>query len=156
MKRDPFLHWLLAFATFGQYAIVWTFLIARDVNDLRGTRRLNVPVHASACTVAYAGYFLGLLLAIGVSVRAPQQTNYLYGCVLLLAFGLIAYVAWLLAFLSRELRDLNRSDSPDTFIVLLLSVLCAGGFPLLQKHLNTAIQTKEDERIQARRLARAR
>jgi len=38
MKRNPLLHWVIALATLGQYAFIWMFLLARDVNRLAGAR----------------------------------------------------------------------------------------------------------------------
>ena len=140
MKRDPFQHWLLTFVTLGQYGIVWAFLMVRDVNRLRGTKRLNLPAQVISFTIAYVGYLIGIVLSAG------PRANMLYGWMLALAFGLVVYMAWLLAFLARELREWNASDRPDTAMVLFLTGLCAGGFPLLQGHLNRRIQQKEDQR----------
>ena len=145
MRRNPFLHWLLTLVTFGQYGIVWTFLMARDVNRANSAMRLHLRTHVGVFSLAYAIYISGFLYLGPWSMRTTegfQRLETVSGWMLPLAVGLTVYWGWLLVFIARALRSLNSSNKPATGTVVLLSFLWATSLPFLQKCLNEVIQSQ--------------
>jgi hypothetical protein len=147
MKRDPFLHWLLTMVSFGQYGLVWAFLMARDVNQLGETKRLNLRLHAGVFCSAYAFLMFGCVyLGVGgwaaMTEEEFQRIETTNSWMMPLAIGLTVYMVWLLVFVAKRLRGLTKSHKPKTAKVIFLYALLALSLPLLQKHLNAVIQNR--------------
>ncbi len=138
MRRDPFLHWLLVMGTLGQYAFLWGFRLARDVNQLSPAAQIPVRKHARIFAAGYVSY---LLAATAISVRLwregpSAELDAAFWPVYLLGVGVLLYFIWLLARIAKELRRISHTTSPGAPAVILLSFLWMTSLPLLQGHVN--------------------
>jgi hypothetical protein len=145
MKRSPLLYWVLTCLTFAQFAFVWVFLMARDVNALTTGRRLRLRIHVAVFSAAYTIYWLGLLYVGFWSQQTSdefQRVEAINVWIIPLAIGMMFYFGWLLVFLAKRMREMNSSAEPKTKTVLLLSLFWALSLPYLQKHLNKAVEVR--------------
>ena len=145
-RRSPVLYFILFLVTGGLFGLVWTFLMARDVNavkpgHVRGLAWL-VPTCVVAC-VAYLGIswylfqgYLELLaeLEAGRLVVIPEFGS-AEGIALLL--GLYLSVAWLyMVFRVASFLRERQVPIPGNFVLSLLFLAWGIAFPLMQSRLN--------------------
>ncbi len=145
MQRNPALYWLLTFVTLAQFAFVWGFLMARDVNRISRDGNQNLRIHIAVFSVTYAIYWLGFLYVGPWSLETSEGFSHVEAnniWMMPLAIGMIAHFGWLLVFVAGRLRILNGAEEPKAKTVILLSLLWALSLPYLQRHLNKAVEAR--------------
>lgn len=136
-RRHPFLHWLLMMGTLGQYAFVWIFLLARDVNQLAGEERITVKRHAPIFGLFWSLYLFGFV-AIALTPRETlvRSPSYVFNGMMLLAAGLLGYFFWLLFAVAKELRGARIQGIPSNGALIGYSLLYMSSLPILQSRVN--------------------
>lgn len=145
MKRNPFLHWLLVFLTLGQYAFLWAFKLAADINKLNPATPIALKMQARISLFGYISYFA---LLIGLSYGTPNEPNATEDLIFELAYriaiGLLVLFYSLLVQIARRLREFTDSPSPRASIVIILTFLWFSSLPLLQRYVNRLVSRRQE------------
>lgn len=127
--------------TAGQYAFLWGFRLAREVGEMSPTPFIPVRAHARSFAI---GYVLHLGATVGLFRQAwsggPQSVSHgLFWCGYLLGLALLVHFIWLLTQVAKRLRSLSGSASPETFQVVMLTLILSTSLPWLQSHVNKRV-----------------
>jgi hypothetical protein len=141
MKRNPLLHWLLVLLTFGQYAYVWTLLMASDVNRIAQMEKIKVRKHAYGFGLIWFFYCIGFIYIQAIFPKAREEPHYfhtVFFSVFALAIVLTIYFFWLLFKIASELKAMDFKRVPGKFKIFIFTCLYMISLPLLQRRINNA------------------
>ena len=145
-RRSPILYFILFLVTGGLFGLLWTFLMARDVNAAKHDHIRGLGWLIVTCALALAGYLYisNYLLQIYLELLAELEAGRFIVLppvggaeALALLFGLYVSVAWLyIVFrIASYLRE-RQVPVPGNFALSLLFLLFGVAFPMLQSRLN--------------------
>jgi hypothetical protein len=141
-RRSSLLNYILALLTGGQFAFVWLFLMAFDVNKARNN---YVPRLAAVC-VAFIVLYVVYLSLVGYSVyqigTASTETYPSLSArtipmapLLLMAIMLLACAVYLLVRIANFVRE-GGAAFPRNSVLVLLFFFYFASLPMLQNRLN--------------------
>ncbi len=139
-KKNPILHWVIMMITFGQYAFIWAFLMARDVNELQGEEKIEIKKNAKIFVLLWSIYFivfvyLNLRYLTGIIPPAPLFFGeFTLGVVLLIFFIRVVLKV------GSELRKMKEENIPSTENLIFLSLIYMISLPILQSKINKILK----------------
>ncbi|HEY4301372.1 MAG TPA: hypothetical protein VGM73_10885 [Candidatus Didemnitutus sp.] len=149
--RNPLLGWLLIMATLGQYAFVWVFFLARDVNHAADEERVHVSKHACIFGCMWIIYAICMIAAARSPIEAlAYAPAYVFPLVMLLTVSLLSYFFWLILAVAKEMRRTGITRVPSNGALIGYSLLYMTSLPLLQRRVNGEL----NKAAQARSLTR--
>ncbi len=138
--RTAGLHWAMAVLTFWIYGFIWLFLLAKDINRLKGKRCIGIGVNATILS-SLLGLFCLLLANLDYIQGDPMLTT-MYFLSLLAVPGFLGIIVVRMAM---ALRTEEGVWLPSIPVVFGLSVFWMMSLPLIQWNVNKLMAEREKQ-----------
>lgn len=149
--KNPILHWILIHLTLGQYAFLWGFLIARDLNQFLGEDRFKLKKRTKLFSILYAVYAIGfasyfIVFINQVSGGSPKLSilYIAFFILLLVSLAILFIFLTLLIDVGKTLREIQKLDTPSTGSIVLLTFLYFISLPWFQSKLNKLVDSPKN------------
>ena len=134
--------YILTLLTGGQFALIWLFLMASQVNNGNNSINSKLKHYAVIFFTLYIIYlslvFYGMYqFSQGHAGATILHNPIVFAVLLTIAVGLLWYAGVLLFRIARYIRS-QTIELPGNAVLILLVFCYAAAFPLLQSRLNRA------------------
>ena len=144
MKIRTILFYLVTLITGGQFAVVWAFLMAQQVN----AKQSGFIPHLWARTVIFSSMYFAFMVVIGDLVYLSYRggvdgalpfAEEIYVALLIAALAILALFAQTICMVAGFVRA-KQVDIPANSVLLLLLLIYGSSMPLLQARLDAACE----------------
>ena len=134
--RSPVALYGLVMATSGVYAFFWALSLMEDLNELLGAQRFKVAAFRRIVVILLFAYALSVLYLMSTIGSTLRQDSALRESAFVMAFGLIAFLVWLVVRINQEIGSLTSEPRTGTGQMIWLTVLFFSSLPMLQADVN--------------------